>query len=200
MTEKLFQLKVPFYSQRDNDYAAEYTCNSASCCMLAMFSDPSLTNKLGTDNPDQKYFETLIAPYGTSMDHSNQTAALDYLGVKSEWHTSISLEQVAVYVETHSKPAALAILHHGDVSNGEQATGGHIIVLIGTVRDEAGKLLRLICNDPNGELHNDTGGYSGASEDGAGVQYSYANLVKRFETDDNGNYTPGPCGWARLLV
>lgn len=200
MADTTFQLPLTYFSQRDNGAASGYTCNTVSCWMLACYAKPELVARYGPNGDLDYYYPELVQPRGDTTDHGVQTAALNAIGVSSTWRTDATLLEVAEWVEQRRKPVELGIMHNSslDYQETDGLTGGHMIVAHGTVRSSDGSLKALIISDPNGELNLRQGGY-GISDDGAALEYSYANLVRRFETDSNGYYTPGPCGWARLL-
>lgn len=202
--ETLRKVELPFYTQRDNfgwDLdASGYTCNSSMCWMLACFAKPSLSEAHGPNGDFSYYYRELVAPYGDTTDHGNQTAALDYLGIKTEWRTDMTLAEVASAIEATGRPVGLGIMHNSslDYQDTDGLTGGHMIVAHGTFRSASGQLTALLISDPNGDLDLQNGGYPNKAANGKQLRYSYYRLQRRFETDSNGYFTPGPCGWARL--
>lgn len=189
-------LTVPYFSQRDNGESSGYTCNSSSCFMLAAYAKPSLIKGAEPRNEDYSYYLDVVSKHGDTTDHSAQTAALAELGVDSSFHYDFSIAKVRAEIDKHL-PVACAILHKGNLADGDLPYGGHIVVVVGYGTDERGDYL--LVHDPNGELDLVHGGY-GISEHGRQLRYSCANFSRRFETDADGRHTPGANGWARTLA
>lgn len=178
-------LKVMYFTQRDNAGQAHRTCNTASCWMGAMYMKPSLWEKCGKDtNADLNYYLKMVEKYGDTTDHTAQGKALNDLGVKSKWDTSVSMREVKEELAA-GRPVVMGILHKGHVSS--PSGGGHMILAVGYEPNG------LIIHDPYGDLSLVGGGYRG-STDGAFKRYSYKNLGPRFEVDGPGT------GWARLFI
>lgn len=177
------KLAVRYFSQRDNASQADRTCNTTSCWMGAVYTNPELWDKCNKDeNSDLKYYLPIVEKYGDTTDHGAQTKALAQLGIKSEWHTTLTLEDVKKELD-QEQPVVLGVLHRGSATR--PVGNGHMIVAVGY--DETG----IIIHDPNGEMDLVNGGYPG-STNGAYVHYSYKNLRPRFEVDGPGT------GWGRL--
>ncbi|MEO1179756.1 MAG: C39 family peptidase, partial [Cyanobacteria bacterium J06636_28] len=124
-----------------------------------------------------------VEAYGDTTDHGAQTNALSGLGVKSEWHTTLTMEDVKAELNA-GRPVVLGVLHKGHVSS--PRGGGHMILAVGY--DDTGMFI----HDPYGDMDLVNGGYPG-STDGAFRHYSYKNLGARFEVD-------GPStGWGRIF-
>ena len=177
------KLSVRYFTQRDNAGQAHRTCNTASCWMGAVYMHPELWEKCNKDkNGDLNYYLPVVEQYGDTTDHTAQTRALSALGVKSEWHTTLTTADVKKEID-QQRPVVLGVLHKGHSSC--PGGGGHMILAVGY--DDKG----LIIHDPYGEMDLVNGNYPG-STDGAYVHYSYKNLQPRFEVDGPGT------GWGRL--
>ncbi len=178
------KLPVMYFSQRDNAAQAHRTCNTASCWMGALYMKTSLWEACGEDpNADLNFYLPKVEAYGDTTDHGAQTNALSGLGVKSEWHTTLTMEDVKAELNA-GRPVVLGVLHKGHVSS--PRGGGHMILAVGY--DDTGMFI----HDPYGDMDLVNGGYPG-STDGAFRHYSYKNLGARFEVD-------GPStGWGRIF-
>lgn len=144
----------------------------------------SLWEDCGEDeNADLNFYLPKVEAYGDTTDHGAQTNALNQLGVKSAWHTTLSLDDVKQELNA-GRPVVLGVLHKGHVSS--PRGGGHMILAVGY--DDTGMFI----HDPYGEMDLVNGDYPG-SRDGSYRHYSYKNLGARFEVD-------GPStGWGRLF-
>ena len=178
------KLPVMYFSQRDNAAQAHRTCNTASCWMGALYMKTSLWEECDEDqNADLNFYLPKVEAYGDTTDHGAQTNALNSLGVKSEWHTSLSMNDVKKELDA-GRPVVLGVLHKGHVSS--PSGGGHMILAVGY--DDAGMFIL----DPYGEMDLVNGNYPG-STDGSYRHYSYKNLGARFEVEGPGS------GWGRLF-
>lgn len=178
------KLPVMYFSQRDNAAQAHRTCNTASCWMGALYMKTALWEQCGEDqNADLNFYLPKVETYGDTTDHGAQTNALSSLDVKSEWHTTLSINDVKKELDA-GRPVVLGVLHKGHVNR--PSGGGHMILAVGY--DDTGMFI----HDPYGEMDLVNGGYPG-STDGSYRHYSYKNLGARFEVD-------GPStGWGRLF-
>lgn len=178
------KLPVMYFSQRDNAAQAHRTCNTASCWMGALYMKTALWEDCGEDqNADLNFYLPKVEAYGDTTDHGAQTNALSSLGVKSEWHTSLSMSDVKKELDA-GRPVVLGVLHKGHVSS--PRGGGHMILAVGY--DDTGMFI----HDPYGDMDLVNGGYPG-STDGAYRHYSYKNLGARFEVEGPGS------GWGRIF-
>ena len=144
---------------------------------------PSLWEACGEDqNADLNFYLPKVEAYGDTTDHGAQTNALNGLGVKSEWHTTLSLNDVKKELDA-GRPVVLGVLHKGHVSS--PRGGGHMILAVGY--DDTGMFI----HDPYGDMDLVNGGYPG-SIDGSYRHYSFKNLGARFEVEGPGS------GWGRL--
>ncbi|MEM1251512.1 MAG: C39 family peptidase [Cyanobacteria bacterium P01_H01_bin.21] len=178
------KLPVMYFSQRDNAAQAHRTCNTASCWMGALYMKTALWEACGEDeNADLNFYLPKVETYGDTTDHGAQTRALSSLGVQSEWHTTLSLDDVKKELNA-GRPVVLGVLHKGHVSS--PRGGGHMILAVGY--DDKG----MVIHDPYGDMDLVNGGYPG-STDGSYRHYSYKNLGARFEVEGPGS------GWGRLF-
>lgn len=178
------KLPVMYFSQRDNAAQAHRTCNTASCWMGALYMKSSLWDACDQDeNADLNYYLPKVETYGDTTDHGAQTRALDSMGVKSEWHTALSMQDVKAEIDA-GRPVVMGVLHKGPVS--APRGGGHMILAVGY--DDTGMFI----HDPYGDMDLRNGGYPG-STDGSYRHYSFKNLGARFEVEGPGS------GWGRIF-
>ena len=178
------KLQVMYFSQRDNAAQAHRTCNTASCWMGALYMKTSLWQECGEDqNADLNFYLPKVETYGDTTDHNAQTRALDGMGVKSAWHTTLTMGDVKKEIDA-GRPVVMGVLHKGPASS--PRGGGHMILAVGY--DDKGMFI----HDPYGDMDLVNGGYPG-STDGSFRHYSNKNLGARFEVDGPGT------GWGRLF-
>lgn len=165
------RLKVPYFSQRDNQIKPYSTCNTSSCAMVAKYLGAKISS-------DDEYY-TYVEKYGESEDHSAQNQALTAINIKSTWNTNLDFDDLDKSLEA-GFPIVIGILHHGPL---EAPSGGHMLVVIGRNANRD-----YICNDPYGDLMTDY-----QSTNGNGVIYSRKVLSHRWLVE-------GPkSGWGRLF-
>jgi hypothetical protein len=169
-------LAVPFWEQTNNYTQASRTCNTSSCAMVLEFFRPDAVVS------DDQYLKKLIdGHYGDTTDHGAQGRLLADLGLKSTWHTNLSLAALEKEIRA-GRPVVCGILHRGSES---APTGGHMIVCRGVTSSGDFR-----CNDPYGSC-NDS--YTGPVENGNNVIYSRKMMAARWTPD-------GPnSGWGRLF-
>ena len=169
-------LKVPFWPQTDNFTQAERTCNSSSCAMVLEFFKPE-----GVVNDDQYIKKLIDGGYGDTTDHSAQGRLLADYGLKSTWHTNMSIAALEKEIRA-GRPVVCGILHRGSES---APTGGHMIVVRGLTSSGDFRV-----NDPYGSCND---GYSGPVENGNNAIYSRKMMAARW-TPDGAN-----SGWGRTF-
>ncbi|MGD1854543.1 MAG: C39 family peptidase [Leptolyngbyaceae cyanobacterium] len=178
------KLPVMYFSQRDNSVQAHRTCNTASCWMGALYMRTALWQECGEDqNADLNFYLPKVETYGDTTDHNAQTKALESIGVKSAWHTTLTMNDVKKELNA-GRPVVMGVLHKGPAS--APRGGGHMILAVGY--DATGMFI----HDPYGDMDLVNGGYPG-STDGSFRHYSHKNLGARFEVDGPGT------GWGRLF-
>lgn len=85
-TQGPVDLTVPFWPQTDNYTQSERTCNSSSCAMVLEFFLPDAVTS------DDQYIKKLLdGGYGDTTDHGAQGRLLADYGLKSTWHTNMSI-------------------------------------------------------------------------------------------------------------
>ena len=169
-------LKVPFWPQTDNFTQAERTCNSSSCAMVLEFFKPE-----AVVNDDQYIKKLIDGGYGDTTDHSAQGRLLADYGLKSTWHTDMSIAALEMEIRA-GRPVVCGILHRGSES---APTGGHMIVVRGLTSSGDFRV-----NDPYGSCND---GYSGPVENGNNAIYSRKMMAARWTPD-------GPnSGWGRTF-
>lgn len=175
--DKVIALPVPYYPQTDNYTQPERTCNSSSCAMcLEYFRPGTLKGPKG----DDAYIRQVFA-VGDTTDHSVQTKVLADYGVESEFHYSLSFENLDHELE-NKRPIVIGILHRGTLQN---PTGGHMVVVIGKTAEGD-----YICHDPYGDLND---GYTTNVYNGQSVVYERRVLEARWTPE-------GPTsGWGRIF-
>ena len=169
-------LKVPFWPQTDNFTQAERTCNSSSCAMVLEFFKPE-----GVVNDDQYIKKLIDGGYGDTTDHQAQGRLLVDYGLKSTWHTNMSIAALEKEIRA-GRPVVCGILHRGSES---APTGGHMIVVRGLTSSGDFRV-----NDPYGSCND---GYSGPVENGNNAIYSRKMMAARW-TPDGAN-----SGWGRTF-
>ena len=169
-------LPVPFWNQVDNYTQASRTCNSSSCAMVLEFFRPD-----AVVNDDQYLKKLIDGGYGDTTDHGAQGRLLADYGLKSTWHTNLSLAALEKEIRA-GRPVICGILHRGSES---APTGGHMIVCRGITSSGDFR-----CNDPYGSCND---GYTGAVTNGNNVIYSRKMMAARWTPD-------GPnSGWGRTF-
>jgi len=169
-------LAVPFWPQTDNFTQASRTCNSSSCAMVLEFFRPD-----AVVNDDQYLKKLIDGGYGDTTDHGAQGRLLADYGLKSTWHTNLSLAALEKEIRA-GRPVVCGILHRGSESS---PTGGHMIVVRGLTSSGDFRV-----NDPYGSCND---GYSGAVTNGNNAIYSRKMMAARWTPD-------GPnSGWGRTF-
>jgi len=169
-------LAVPFWPQTDNFTQANRTCNTSSCAMVLEFFRPD-----AVVNDDQYLKKLIDGGYGDTTDHGAQGRLLAAYGLKSTWHTNLSLAALEKEIRA-GRPVVCGILHRGSES---APTGGHMIVVRGLTSSGDFRV-----NDPYGSCND---GYSGAVGNGNNAIYSRKMMAARWCPD-------GPnSGWGRTF-
>ena len=168
-------LPVPYYQQLDNYAQPHRTCNSSACAMILEYFKPGT---LKGPKGDNEYLRKVFS-VGESQDHDVQTKVLNDYGIKSEFVTNLSFDDLDLEIEA-KRPVLLGILHLGSLSN---PTGGHMIVVIG--KNAKGQY---ICHDSYGDLYD---GYTGPVMNGKSVIYERHVLERRWTVEGPGS------GWGR---
>lgn len=183
-------LKVPFYSQTDNeiwgDAPGYFQCCPTSNAMLAFYLNPdrlARSHKNGFVEPES-YYKFLMEDAGYSArDRGNHDAHTDvlrrYFGINSEWRTDLTPDDFKKSID-RGFPVVCGL---------EYKTAGHIAIAVGY--GDAGMLLhdpygiRSGCSDHYEHINEGYGDDSG-SEDG----YSWTVL-------DRILFVGG--GWGRIV-
>jgi GH24 family phage-related lysozyme (muramidase) len=169
-------LAVPFWPQTDNYTQANRTCNSSSCAMVLEYFIPEAVVD------DDQYLRKLInGGYGDTTDHGAQGRLLADYGLKSTWHTNLSLATLEKEIRA-GRPVVCGILHRGTLA---APTGGHMIVVRGITSSGDFRV-----NDPYGSCND---GYKGAVTNGNNAIYSRKLMAARWTPE-------GPnSGWGRTF-
>ena len=169
-------LQVPFWPQTDNFTQSERTCNTSSCAMALEFFKPEAVIN------DNQYLKKLIdGGYGDTTSHQAQGNLLASYGLKSTWHTNLSLADLEKEIRA-GRPVVCGILHRGSES---APTGGHMIIVRGLTSSGDFRV-----NDPYGSCND---GYSGPVENGNNSIYSRKMMAARWTPDDPNS------GWGRTF-
>ena len=172
-------LKVPYFSQRDSNEPGQAMrmCFSSSCAMLVATLRPGA---ITGPNADDQYL-LRVQSFGDTTDASAQLRALRSYGIMAKFTQSASVIDLERQINK-GVPIPCGFLHHG--TSQYPTGGGHWLTIIGYTKTS------LIVNDPFGELDNVGGEY--LSSKGAGLAYSRANWLPRWEVPNPGT------GWAIL--
>ncbi|ANV88510.1 C39 family peptidase [Picosynechococcus sp. PCC 7117] len=165
-------LKVPYFSQRDNKIRPSQTCNVTSMAMVIAFYD------LDPNPKDQVQLEDEITRYMVNKwgnrsiyYHGLISQAFNNWGVKSRFSTTTSWRAIKEHLQSG----------HPVIYSGRFTRSGHIIVLRGF--DDKGCWV----NDPWGEWFSS--GYQATS--GENLHYSW-NMMHRL------SYGGSKAAWAHL--
>lgn len=173
---KRIQLKVPYYSQRDNESSEWWRqCNSSSHAMILNFLKP------GSVASDDEYVRTQVNPHGDTTDWGVHTRALKRFGIDSEYRQDLDFDDLEKSL-TLGFPVAIGVLHKGSVAN---PAGGHVLVITGMDKDKG----LFYANDPWGE------GFAYTNHNGQNVEYPVNPTLERRWTADGNN-----TGWGRLIT
>jgi len=174
--DKQVNLKVPYYSQRDNKEQWWRTCSTSSHAMVLNFIKP------GSVTSDDDYFQKQVNPYGDSTDWTIHTNAFKRYGIDSVYRQNLDFIDLEQSLE-FGFPVIIGVLHHGSVA--APSGGGHIIVIVGM--DKAKGVF--YSNDPWGA------GFTYSDTNGNNVEYAInPTLDRRWLVD-------GPkTGWGRIIT
>ncbi|MEB3156401.1 MAG: C39 family peptidase [Cyanobacteriota bacterium] len=163
-------LRVPYADQLAMaDGQGWRECFSASSAMLAMYWGKE---------PNENVYDTLRARYGDSTSSEAQLGALRSLGLQADFRTDGSPAMLKAEIDA-GRPVAVGWLCDGPVSS--PSGGGHWSVIIGY--DATGFFI----HDPYGNCDLVNGGYL-SHDDGAGLHYSSANWLPRWQVGGSGGW------------
>lgn len=167
--ELLNPLQVPFQSQLDNETGTGWReCFSSCCGMVGMY--------YGVVKNDDEY-NTIRAEYGDSTLASAHVKALASLGLKAEFITNASTDDLKRQIDS-GIPTPCGWLHAGP---SYKPTGsGHYSVVIGYT-DCSWRV-----HDPFGEADLVHGGYINHDQ-GESVSYSFKNWNPRWIVEGEGS-------------
>ncbi len=169
-------LKVPYYSQRDNQSSEWWRqCNSSSHAMILNYLRP------GSVASDDDYIRRLVNPRGDTTDWGVHTQALADFGVESEFRQNLDFDDLERSLLL-MLPVAIGVLHNGTLAS---PSGGHVLVIIGMDKTKG----VFYANDPWGQ------GFDYSNHDGRGARYPiYPSLERRWLADGENS------GWGRLIT
>jgi hypothetical protein len=157
------QIKVNYFSQRDNYTQPHRTCNASSNAMyLDWLLRCTARKPLGGDDG----YLRQVFKFGDSPDHTAQTQALKLYGFTTVWREDGNLDNVDALLDA-GFPVVVNILHRGSIS---APSGGHVIILIGRTGTT------YIAHDPYGTL---TSGYT--DKNGAYSQIGRSEFRARWQ-------------------
>ncbi|EKQ70306.1 hypothetical protein OsccyDRAFT_0586 [Leptolyngbyaceae cyanobacterium JSC-12] len=169
------ELKVPYFSQRDNQEQWWRTCSTSSHAMLLKYLKPQAIAG------DDDYFQRFVKPVGDSTDWGVHTAALAKFGIVSRYFQNLGFDDLINSLK-RGFPVVIGVLHHGPVH--APTGGGHVLLITGVDEDKQ----VFIANDPWGVA------FSYASHNGRSIEIPfYPSLDRRWQVD--GTHT----GWGRLV-
>lgn len=170
------QLKVPYYSQRDNQSSEWWRqCNTSSHAMLLNFLKP------GAVASDDDYFQRHVRPYGDTTDWGVHSQALKRFGIESEYRQNLDYGDLEASL-LKGYPVAIGVLHKGPWN---APAGGHVLVITGMDKQRG----IFFANDPWG------GGFAYADHNGRGVEYPiFPSLDRRWLADGDRS------GWGRVIL
>lgn len=173
---KKIQLKVPYYSQRDNNSPQWWRqCNTSSHAMILNFLKP------GSVASDDDYFQRFVNPFGDTTDWAIHTQALKRFGIESEFRQNLDYGDIEASL-LKGYPVAIGVLHKGPFSD---PFGGHVLAIIGMDKSKG----VFYANDPWGE------GFSYSDHNGRCVEYPiYPSLDRRWLADGDKS------GWGRIIT
>jgi Peptidase_C39 like family len=184
--------KFPYFSQRDARGHGEAfrMCNTSSNAMVASY----LLAVCGLPNPlievakkdgigeDDVFLLDYVHEFGDSTDHDAITRALRKLGIESEFHYDLTIDDLRKSLGL-GIPMVLGVLHHGSVA--APSGGGHMIAAVKLEADGN----TAICYDPYGE------GFSYQDTNGKAVKYPInPTLTARWLCGDPRG------GWGRIFT
>lgn len=117
-------LKVPYFSQRDNFTQNWRTCNTSATAMLIKYLKP---NAIAGDDEYLKH----VLKEGDSTDHEVHTRLLKRLyGIDSEWRYDLGYDDIDRQLKA-GIPTVISLYHKGTIS---APAGGHVLIVRGKTR------------------------------------------------------------------
>ncbi|GAB4384323.1 MAG: hypothetical protein Kow00121_47660 [Elainellaceae cyanobacterium] len=173
--DKQIQLKVPYYSQRDNWVQPGRTCSSSTHAMLLNFLKP------GSVASDDEYFRKFIGTWENSTDWSFHTRALKQFQIESVYRQDLDFKDLERSLEL-GYPVAIGVYHKGPIF---APMGGHVLLIIGMNKAKG----VFYANDPWGE------GFTYFNHNGQNIEYPINPSLDRRWLADGPN-----SGWGRLIT
>lgn len=174
--KKVIKLKVPYYSQRNNESLEWWRqCNSSSHAMLLNSIKP------GSVASDDDYIAKHVTGKGDTTDWNVHTQALRKYGIESVYRQDLSAADLERSLEL-GYSVAIGVLHKGSVA---APAGGHVLLIIGMDKEKG----IFYANDPWGVP------FAYVDFNGADVEIPYYPSLDRRWTVD-GERT----GWGRLIT
>lgn len=169
-------LKVPYYSQRDNRSPEWWRqCNSSSHAMILNCIKP------GSVASDDEYIQRYVTPHGDTTDWAVHTRALRRFGIESVYLQDLDFADLEKSLLL-GFPVAIGVLHKGTIS---MPAGGHVLVITGMDKQKG----LFYANDPWGE------GFCYSNHNGKNVAYPINPTLERRWLVDGEN-----SGWGRLIT
>jgi len=169
------QLKVPYYSQRDNTSNEWWRqCNSSSHAMLLNYLLP------GSVPSDDYYIANYVNPLGDTTDWSVHSSILREFGIESTYRQNLNYSDLERSL-LNGFPVVIGVLHKGPIN---APSGGHCLIITGMDKDRG----VFFANDPWGY------GFDYSNHDGQNVTYPiYPTLDRRWMVDGDDS------GWGRIV-
>jgi Peptidase_C39 like family len=194
-TDKVLKLPVKWRTQVDNHeddppLGHWFGNGNRQCCLTShtmllgsIFGDKEIENrtrKAGFNQPEGWYGE-ILQRYGDTTDHDAQTAALDSLGIKSYWSTTLSMADALKQMEKGI----------GVVVGYAYKSSGHICMMAGYNRDRR----EVLTHDPYGSRAGAQDYYVMIGEGGEYDPYSM-DVINQIWLD----YQTDKSGWGRIIT
>lgn len=166
-------IPVPYLSQLDNDGAGWRKCFTTTAAMIAEHLGAEPRGVAG-----ERAYDHLRTNYGDTTTAPAQLQALRHLGLDAHYGTDGTKQRIIQLLE-QGHPVGLGMLHHGSTAH---PTGGHWILAIGHTDTHC------IVHDPYGEQDLVNGTWVTQGSGGAGLHYSWRNLLPRWQPGGSGGW------------
>lgn len=173
--KRTINLKVPYYTQRNNAIGSGVTCSSSTHAMILNYLKP------GSVASDDEYFQKYVQTLENSTNWDIHTAAFQEFGLKSVFRQNLDYEDLYQSL-TLGLPVAIGVLHKGHIS---APGGGHVLAIVGV--NESQNIF--YANDPWGM------GFDYTDFNGEGIEYpTHPSLDHRWLADGANS------GWGRIIT
>jgi hypothetical protein len=166
-------LPVPYLHQQDMAADGWRKCFTTTSAMIAEYLGAEPRGVAG-----ERAYDAVRTNYGDTTVAEAQLAALRNLGLDAHYATDGTKQKIVDLLD-QGRPVGLGMLHHGSTAH---PTGGHWILAIGHTPTHC------ICHDPYGEQDLAAGTWAQEGSGGQAVQYSWANLLPRWQPGGSGGW------------